>query len=231
MKQVERAVILAAGLGTRLKWLTCGRPKALMQVAGQPVIAYVIGRLVMQGVREIAVNAHHHADQMHAYLGDGSRFGCHLSISDEATLLDSGGGVKKALELLPGDGPFAVWNADVLAGINVQALAGILPVSLSKPAAAIALVPNPAHHPAGDFALDGGMVKADEGTRFTFSGVSVWSADAFDDYRTGGVFSLTAPMRALIARERCAGIMHRGLWFDIGRPRDLMLANSRFGWL
>jgi len=220
--QVERGVVLAAGLGTRLRWLTHGRPKALMQVGGEPAVVHVIRALVSQGVREIAVNIHHHADQMRACLGDGSRFGCHLSISYEVTLLDSGGGVKKALELLPGDSPFVVWNADVLSDIDVQALAVVMPASCD---AAIGLVPNPAHHPNGDFALERGYVMVEGREHFTFSGVSVWRAHALDGYSSGEIFSLTRPMRALIAERRCAGMLHRGRWFDIGRPRDLMLAN------
>jgi len=225
MKQVDRAIILAAGLGTRLRWLTQGRPKALMQVAGEPVIAHVIRRLVAQGVRQVAVNVHHHADQLTAYLGDGSGFGCHLVISREPELLDSGGGVKQALTLLPGDGPFAVWNADVLSDLNVQALARELPVA----GAAIALVPNPAHHPAGDFALDHGVIKTDGEACFTFAGVSVWHADAFAACSSGDVFSLVKPIRALIAKGQCTGLLHSGQWFDVGRPRDLMRANRLFG--
>jgi len=225
MKQVERAVILAAGLGTRLRWLTHGRPKALMQVAGEPVIAHVIRRLVQQGVRRIVVNAHYHGDQLHDYLGDGSRFGCLISISDEPQLLDSGGGVKKALQLLPGVGPVAVWNADVLADIDLQRLAAVLPTG----GAAIALVANPDHHPAGDFMLDHGQVSATGAPRLTFAGVSVWSAGGFDTCPAGEPFSLTLPMRALIGQGLCAGVKHEGSWFDVGRPRDLMRANRLTG--
>jgi len=220
-REVERAVVLAAGLGTRLQWLTSTRPKALMQVAGEPVIGHVIRSLVGQGVHEIAVNAHHHAEQLSSYLGDGSKFGCRISISYEETLLDSGGGVKKALGLLPGDGPVAVCNADVLSDINVHALSAILPDC----GASIALVPNPAHHSDGDFALQNSCVLADGHERFTFSGMSVWHAELFDDERFGDTYSLIQPMRELIAQNQCAGLLHRGLWFDIGRPRDLMRAN------
>ncbi|WP_167631874.1 nucleotidyltransferase family protein [Mariprofundus ferrooxydans] len=225
MKQVERAVILAAGLGTRLKWLTHGRPKALMQVAGLPAIAHVIRSLVRQGVRDIAVNVHHHADQMRAFLGDGAHFGCRISISYEPVLLDSGGGVKQALTLLPGDGPFAVWNADVLSDIDVQAMTTLLP----EAGVVIALVANPAHHPDGDFVLDHAVVRAGGDERFTFSGVSVWHPDGFAADNVGDVYSLTVPMRARIAEGRCAGVLHRGQWFDIGRPRDLMQANRMMG--
>jgi len=226
MKKVERAVILAAGLGTRLKWLTDGRPKALMQVAGEPVIAHVIRALVKQGVREIAVNIHHHADQMRDYLGDGSRFGCRLVLSHEPSLLDSGGGVKQALKLLSGEGLFAVWNADVLSDINLHAMAA----RLQRSGAVIALVANPAHHPQGDFALGhDDLVRCGGDDRFTFSGVSVWHPDGFAIDSDGDLFSLTRPMRTLIAQHRCAGVLHSGYWFDIGRPRDLMLANRSLG--
>jgi len=226
-KPVERAVVLAAGLGSRLKWLTDTRPKALMQVAGEPVIAHVIRALVAQGIQDIVVNAFHHAEQLRVYLGDGSKFGCRLSVSYEDELLDSGGGVKQALELLPGDGPFAVCNADVLGFVDMRHLARELP----EKGTAIALVPNPSHHPDGDFSLNRGYVEVDGDERFTFSGVSIWHADAFAAYQSGEVFSLIEPMREFIANKQCRGLVYRGPWFDIGRPRDLMQANRMMGGL
>jgi len=180
---------------------------------------------VAQGVRDIAVNAFHHAGQLQTFLGDGSGFGCRITISYEEELLDSGGGVRKAMDLLPGDGPVAVCNADVLSEINVRQLAVILPDA----GAAIALVANPAHHLRGDFALNRGVVMEAGEERFTFSGVSVWHPETFSDYKPGDIFSLTRPMRELIAQNRCAGLLYRGPWFDIGRPRDLMRANRIMG--
>lgn len=221
---IERAVVLAAGLGTRLKWLTDSRPKALMRVAGEPVIAHVIRSLVVQGVSDIAVNAHHHADALIDYLGDGCRFGCRIRISYEPQLLDSGGGVKQALNFLPGDGPVAVCNADVLTDLRLERLNAVLP----DYGCAIGLVPNPPHHPHGDFALNGHCVHAEGQPRHTFSGISLWHASNFDGYDEGAIFSLVEPMRSLIAEGRCAGVRHDGQWFDIGRPTDLMYANRTF---
>jgi len=225
MKRVERAVILAAGLGARLKWLTDKRPKALMRVAGEPVIGYVIRRLVAQGIREIAVNAHHHAEQLLEYLGDGSRFGCWITISREPKLLDSGGGVKQALLKLSGSGLVVVHNCDVLAGIDVRRLAAIMPGG----GCSIALVANPPHHPNGDFILSGTDVSMSDHDRFTFAGVSVWDEQVFDSYPQGSVFSLVEPMRKLIGQGKCSGLLHRGDWFDIGRLSDLMRANRMMG--
>ena len=222
---VDRAVVLAAGLGTRLKWLTNTRPKALMQVAGEPVIAHVIRSLVSQGIHDIAVNAHHHAEVLRDYLGDGSRFGCRISISYEPSLLDSGGGVKQALGFLPGSGPVAVYNADVLTDLDLKCLNVVMP----EGGAAIGLVQNPRHHPKGDFALNGGHVQSEGDERFTFSGISVWDEALFDTYEEGSVFSLVQPMFDLIEKGRCTGVKHDGYWFDIGRPSDLMRANRLKG--
>ena len=221
---VDRAVVLAAGLGTRLKWLTDSRPKALMQVRGEPVIAHVIRSLVSQGISDIVVNAHHHADRLKTYLGDGSRFGCRIRISYEPVLLDSGGGVKQALGFLPGSGLVAVCNADVLSNFDIRRLSEVIPTA----GVAIGLVENPRHHPIGDFALNGTSVQAEGDNRLTFSGISLWHEKTFDEYEEGGIFSLVEPMRELIAGGRCSGIRHNGYWFDIGRPCDLMHANRLF---
>jgi len=221
---IDRAVVLAAGLGTRLKWLTDSRPKALMHVCGEPVIAHVIRSLVSQGISDIAVNAHHHAKALKAYLGDGARFGCRICISYEPVLLDSGGGVKQALGFLPGSGLVAVCNADVLSDFDISRLSEVVP----QGGAAIGLVENPRHHPGGDFALSRGRVVAEGDNRLTFSGISLWHENAFDEYEEGAIFSLVEPMRKLIADGRCSGIRHDGYWFDIGRPCDLMRANRLF---
>ncbi|MDQ6960717.1 MAG: sugar phosphate nucleotidyltransferase [Mariprofundaceae bacterium] len=221
--RVDRAVILAAGLGTRLKWVTRDRPKALIDVAGAPAVVYVIRRLVSQGIRDIAINVHHHADQLIKVLGDGSRFGVRLYYSREEKLLDSGGGVRTTMELLPGHDLLAVHNADILADIDVQALARACP----KAGACLSLIPNPAHHPAGDFAFRNGLALPDGDPRYTFSGVSVWEQSALDTRLPGQAFPLVDTIQTLANEHRCSGILHGGFWFDIGRPRDLMLARRQ----
>jgi len=225
MERMDRAVILAAGMGTRLKWMTKHRPKALMRVAGEAAIVHVIRRLVAAGVREIAVNAFHHADQLADFLGDGARFGCHSSMSFEDELLDSGGGVKKALAQLPGSGPVTVYNCDVLADIDVARLACMVPTG----GCSIALVDNPQHHRNGDFILHGDDVSMTGYDRFTFAGVSVWDEAVFEDYEANEAFSLARSIREKIAKDACKGLAHHGYWFDIGRPVDLMKASRLLG--
>ncbi|MDT8376850.1 MAG: nucleotidyltransferase family protein [Mariprofundaceae bacterium] len=222
MSHVERAVVLAAGLGTRLKWLTSGHPKAMMTVGDDMAIVHVIRRLAGQGIHDIAVNTHHHGEKLAAFLGDGSRFGVRLYFSREKTLLDSGGGVRKAMELLPGSGLIAVHNADVIADIDLQRLASRVPVN----GASLAMVSNPVHHPAGDFSLLNGNVVERSGRSFTYSGVSVWDQGALAPYQQGTLFPLTLPMRDLMAGQLLTASVHYGIWFDIGRPRDLMQARA-----
>ncbi len=225
MERTDRAVILAAGMGTRLKWMTTHRPKALVRVAGEPAIVHVIRRLVAHGIRDIAVNAFHHADQLADYLGDGARFGCRIAISVEDALLDSGGGVKKALSKLPGSGPVLVHNCDVLADIDLSRLARLAPPD----GCSIALVENPKHHLNGDFTLHGDDVSMSGYDRFTFAGVSVWDAAVFEHYEVDEVFSLARSIRERIAADKCKGLAHHGYWFDIGRPGDLVKANRLLG--
>jgi len=219
----DRAVILAAGLGTRLKWLTHGQPKALMDVAGEPAIVRVIRHLAGAGIRDIAINVHHHASQLIRELGDGSRFGVRLYFSPEEMLLDSGGGVRTAMQRLPGRGRILVHNADVLADIDLRALAARCPDA----GCALTLVANPAHHPRGDFALDGERVCEAGHPLWTYAGVSVWDDAVLLERQAESPWSLVEPMRELMRQGLAHGMLHRGTWFDIGRPHDLMQARMR----
>ena len=219
---MQHAIILAAGLGTRLSWLTHKHPKALMMIQGEPAIVHVIRRLSRQGIRHIVINTHHHGQQLIQTLGNGDAFGVHLSFSSETDLLDSGGGVRTAMQYLPEGVPFVVHNADVMSDMDIQALARRCPAS----GAALGMVPNPTHHPDGDFAYQAGILALQGSPRCTFSGISVWQASIFAAYPTQQAFALSSIMRPLIAQQRCAALIHRGAWFDIGRPKDLLRARK-----
>ena len=224
MNILNRAVILAAGKGTRLKSLTQDAPKALMPVLGEPAISHVIRRLVGQGIHEIAINIHHHSEQLREFLGNGSKFNANLYYSYEPELLNSGGGMRTALDLLPGEGAIALHNADILANIRLQNLADIC----SDNSCALALVSNPKHNLKGDFSLNQHQVHIGQSNSFTFSGVSVWGEEALLEYPTHKTFPLTQPIHDLMRQQRCFGAVYRGQWFDIGRHRDLIQANRLF---
>ena len=114
-------MIFAAGLGTRLKPLTDHMPKALVPVAGKPMLEHVILKLIASGFNEIVINVHHFAEQIIDFLKEKNNFGIKIWISDETEeLLDTGGGIKKASSLL--NEPFLVHNADILSNVDLKAL-------------------------------------------------------------------------------------------------------------
>lgn len=118
-----KAMIFAAGLGTRLKPYTLDRPKALVEVEGIPMLEWCIRRLLFFGFRDIVVNVHHHADQIRQFLQDKQYFNANIQISDESdVLLDTGGGLKRAVPLLGTEQPILLHNVDVFSNLNLAQL-------------------------------------------------------------------------------------------------------------
>ena len=116
-----RAMIFAAGLGTRLRPLTDRMPKALVPILGKPLLLWQIERLKDAGITRIIVNVHHKADQIIQYLRDNHNFDCDIRISDERDcLLETGGGLRKALISFPADEPILALNADILSTCDVK---------------------------------------------------------------------------------------------------------------
>ena len=117
-----KAMILAAGLGTRLRPLTDDRPKALVKVAGKPMLYWVIARLARHGFTDIIINAHHFAEQIKAYSAAYDGPGVSLTVSVEEEILDTGGGVRKAAGFFDREEPFLVHNVDVLTDLDLSEL-------------------------------------------------------------------------------------------------------------
>lgn len=117
-----KAMILAAGLGTRLRPLTDTRPKALVPVSGRPMIYWVIARLVRHGFTDIIINAHHFAEQIEAFAAAYDGPGVSLTVSVEKEILDTGGGVRKAAWFFDREEPFLVHNVDVLTDLDLSEL-------------------------------------------------------------------------------------------------------------
>lgn len=118
-----KAMIFAAGLGTRLKPLTDHMPKALVPVAGKPMLEHVIGKLKAAGFDEIVINVHHFAEQIIEFLKKNHDFGIKIWISDETEmLLDTGGGIKEASSFFSGNEPFLVHNVDILSNTDLKSL-------------------------------------------------------------------------------------------------------------
>jgi len=118
-----KAMILAAGLGTRLKPLTDHTPKALLQAGPYTLLEFAVLKLVGAGFSDLIVNVHHHADKVIKYLADHKNFGCNISISDERDqLLDTGGGIRKASWFFSDGSPFLVYNVDIVTDLDLAAL-------------------------------------------------------------------------------------------------------------
>ena len=127
-------MIFAAGLGTRLKPLTDTMPKALVRVGGQPLLWHVIMKLKAAGYERMVVNVHHFADQIIDYLQSNDHFGIDIRISDERDgLLETGGGIKKALPLFDPESPILIHNVDILSNLDLNALPTDAPLLVVSP--------------------------------------------------------------------------------------------------
>ncbi len=213
-------MILAAGRGERMRPLTDTRPKALLAVGGKPLIEWHVEKLARAGCRDVVINHAHLGAQIESALGDGQRFGMAIRYSREAVALETAGGIANALSLL-GPAPFAVVNADVFSDFDYRRLAACLSgLDARKRCAHLVLVPNPEHHPAGDFALDDGSVALD-GELFTFSGIAAYHPAMFGAIAPGTTARLGELLRHEIAARRVGGELFTGRWSDVGTPARL----------
>ncbi|MGJ7456426.1 N-acetylmuramate alpha-1-phosphate uridylyltransferase MurU [Halomonas sp. MA07-2] len=216
-----RAMILAAGLGTRMRPLTDRCPKPLLPVAGQPLIVHHLARLHQAGITEVVINVSYRAEQIIAALGDGADYGVRIAWSREETPLETGGGMRQALGLL-GGAPFLLINGDVWCDLDPTRLAlgdGDL--------AQLALVDNPDHHPVGDFHLaHDGRVHAEGEPRLTFAGISLVDP-ALVAAEPQGAFALAPLLRRAMKDGRVGGHHHRGQWVDVGTPERLAELDRR----
>lgn len=212
-------MILAAGRGERLRPLTDHLPKPLVPVAGRPLIEHHLHALAAAGFDQVVINVAWLAERIMAALGEGDRFGLRILYSVETPgALDTGGGIRQALPLLP-DAPFLVVNGDVFTDFDFRRLA--TPMA-GDDLARLVLVPNPAHHPDGDFALVGDRVRqaASGDSRRTFAGIGVYRPALFGGERPVR-FGLGQALQPAIEAGRVAGLDFDGCWHDVGRPATL----------
>jgi MurNAc alpha-1-phosphate uridylyltransferase len=207
------AMVLAAGLGTRLRPITDKLPKPLVEVAGRTILDRVLDALLDSGVARCVVNTHYLAPMIEAHLARRVAPGVELSREDE--LLDTGGGVARALPSL-GDEPFFVINADILwqegpGGAALARLAADFDAGLMD--ALLLVVPRERRVAAAPY---------------VFTGLQILHPRLFGDC-ADGAFSLNILYDRAIATGRLFGLEHTGRWFHIGTPAGLALAEAALG--
>jgi MurNAc alpha-1-phosphate uridylyltransferase len=231
--KIKRAMIMAAGKGTRMRPLTDTMPKPLVPFAGKPLIDHVLDRLDEAGIEEAVVNVHHFADMLEAHLAVRER-GPRIVISDErAELLDTGGGTKKALGLL-GDEPIVTFNSDSVwvegLGSNLRNLIEAFDpgrmdalLMIADAASTIGYVGR------GDFTMDplGALARRVPATTapFVFAGVQVVSPALFAE-GPDGPFSTNLVWDRLIEKGTLFGHRMTGVWMHVGAPDDLAEAEA-----
>lgn len=221
-----KAMILAAGRGERMRPLTDSLPKPLLPLAGKPLIVHHIEALAQAGIREIVINHAWLGHLLEQQLGDGHRFGVRLVYSAEgATGLETAGGIRQALSLL-GEQPFLVINGDISTDFDFSTL-------LTAPAigilAHLVLVPNPAQHPSGDFAINtaDGLLQASGAVQYTFSGIGVYRPEFFLTVPEGPQ-KLAPFLRQAMQAGLVSGQLYQGYWADIGTPERLQQAEQQW---
>lgn len=220
-----KAMILAAGLGERMRPLTDHTPKPLLKAGGKPLIEWQIERLRAAGFTDLVINHAHLGMQIESQLGDGSRLGVTIAWSDEGTPLETAGGIAKAGHLL-GDAPFMVTNGDVYAEFDYARLGPVLADMANNPErlAHLVLVDNPAHHPEGDFGLEEGRVTQPATHaigRLTFSGIGCYRPELFAGIVPGDKAKLAPLLVAAMKAGKVTGEHFAGRWEDVGTPARL----------
>ncbi len=216
---ITKAMILAAGLGRRMQTLTNTVPKPLLEVNGKSLLEHHIETLANRGIREIVINVSYLGHLIQQKLGTGTRWQVKIHYSVEPEPLETAGGLRKALPLL-GSQPFWVINGDVWTDypfthtlLNDHDLAHLV------------LVPNPKHHPEGDFGLTNltnGIGRVQHtGPLSTFSGLSILRPELFSLTNSAiksPVERLAPLLRTAIDAHRVSGEYHLGHWLDVGTP-------------
>jgi NDP-sugar pyrophosphorylase family protein len=234
-------MVLAAGLGTRLRPLTDDRPKALVEVGGRTMLELTLERLKGAGVREAIVNTHHHAGMIEVYLLACDNFGIRIEVSREEGLLDTGGGLKKAAWFFLEDGtkdePFLVHNVDVVSTIDLGAM-----VEAHRGSGALATLAVQERRTRRYLLFDeegrlAGRQKGEDGepewvgsnwdaTALAFCGIHVISPRIFEVMKQEGAFSIIdAYIDLAMNGERVMAYRADGArWRDLGRPESVAKA-------
>jgi N-acetyl-alpha-D-muramate 1-phosphate uridylyltransferase len=234
-----KAMILAAGMGTRLKDLTQDKPKALVEVNGKPLLSHIISKLVNSGFTEIVVNVHHFANKVIDFINQND-FGVTIHISDESNqLLDTGGGILNAKTFLKGKEPFLVHNVDILSDLNLGSLmeihkqnGGLASLAVSKRESTRKFLFDKRMKLVGwrNISIDSTIIPIPVNKPFyeyAFSGIHIISPEIFNLISKKGAFSIVDVYLTLCTTKNIIGIdVSDNFVIDVGKPESLVIANE-----
>ncbi|MBB6521172.1 N-acetylmuramate alpha-1-phosphate uridylyltransferase MurU [Pseudoteredinibacter isoporae] len=215
-----KAMILAAGKGTRMQPLTLHTPKPLLEAGGKSLIEHQLDRIKSAGIHEVIINIAYLGEQIREHLGDGSAYGLRIHYSVEPEPLETAGAIAHALPLL-GDEPFLLLNGDVWCEFPLEQLCQH---PLNGSSGRLLLVNNPAFKTHGDFSIDQnqllGMLELGEG--YTYAGIALLLPALVADYpNKRKIFALREVFDAAIAQGQLSAEVYRGDWRDIGTVERL----------
>lgn len=215
------AMILAAGRGERLRPLTDDIPKALVEIRGQSLLERHLANIRDAGIETVVINLGWLGAEIVSRVGSGTRYGLQVLYSQEGdNVLETGGGIHKALPLLGGE-PFLVVNADVYTDMPVPATR-----LADEILGHLVMVPTPAYRGHGDFELQDGLVRNSGAAKLTFSGVAIYRPEFFRGCEAGR-FPLAPMLREAADAGQLSGELYEGLWADVGTRARLDALNRK----
>lgn len=236
-RAITQAVVLAAGLGKRMRPLTNTVPKPLVKVGGRALIDYALAKLMEAGVKKVCVNLHYLGDQIRAHLENMREM--EIVFSEEPNLLDTGGGVKQAKALLD-DGPFYVINSDNIWTDGAEPLLLRLAENWDEGAMDVLMACQTLENAIGYDGLGDYFVEIDGTARrravhepeapHVFMGIQVLGANALKD-TPDGAFSLRAVYDRAQEAGRLHALLHDADWFHVGSPKGITQTENRLSWI
>lgn len=215
-------MILAAGRGERLRPLTDSTPKPLIEVGGKKLIEYHIENLAAAGISDIVVNTAWLGTQIHAALGDGTRYGVRIRYSDEGVALETAGGIIRALPLL-GE-KFIVVNGDIWCDFDFSNWTE----KKLRTQAHLLLVDNPDHNASGDFGIEQDLLTNTGSAMYTYSGIGIYTAEFFSNMPDG-----KAALAPIIRDKNRQGLIsaehYTGKWTDVGTIERMQQLDDELG--
>ncbi len=215
--------------------LTDVLPKPLLTIKNKSLLQWHLESLVKAGIENVVINHAWLGEKIEVALGNGQQFGLHIQYSPEGSALETAGGICKALPIITPTDYFLVINGDVFSPdlpiSQLLATVSKMRQDARKILAHLLMVPNPVHHPEGDFYLQGPKVSnsaLDGAEKLTFSGIGIYHKDLFKDLVFGAPAKLAPILRVAMEENKVSGEKYIGPWHDVGTPQRLQELNAAY---